>query len=392
MNFDLARARLETPGCEKSLFFDSAGASLMPQVVLDAQIAHLEREAERGGYTAAAEAEEAVERTYRALARLLNCSPREIAFMENATIAWNMAFFAFDFQPGDRILTAEAEYASNYINYLKVAAEKGVEIAVVPSDDSGTLCLTSLQEMIDARVKLIAVTHVPTNGGLVNPAAEIGAIARQAGIPFLLDACQSAGQIDLDVAALGCDLLSGTGRKYLRGPRGSGFLYVRDSILDKITPPWFDLHAAEWTAPGSYVLRPDARRFENWEFNYAAVIGLGVAVDYALAWGLPEIEPRVAGLAASLRRALADLPGLQVHDLGRKRCGITTFSVEGLESQALQQALLQRNIITSTSGPASTRIDATRRHLPEMLRASVHYFNSEDDVAKFVAAVKSLLP
>ena len=210
---DIELARAETPGCAHVLHLNNAGAALMPAPVLDAQIDHLRLEAEIGGYEAAARAQDKVDRTYEAVATLLNCGRDEIALVENATMAWDLAFHSFDFQPGDRILTAEAEYASNYIAYLKTAKDKGVEIDVVPSDDSGQLSVSALERMIDERVKLIAITHVPTNGGLVNPAAEVGQVAKAAGITYLLDACQSDGHMPLDVEEIGCDLLSATGRK-----------------------------------------------------------------------------------------------------------------------------------------------------------------------------------
>ena len=392
MSIDLERARAETPGCQEVLHFDAAGAGLMPQAVLDAQIDHLRLEAARGGYAAHAQEMAAFDHSYDAIAKMLHCGPDEIALVENATVAWNMAFFAFDLQPGDRILTAEAEYASNYINYLKLAKDRDIDIQVVPSDESGQLSVAALKDMIDDRVKLITITHIPTNGGLVNPAAEIGRVARAAGIPYLLDACQSAGQMPLDVEALGCDLLSATGRKHLRGPRGTGFLYVRRSLLDRIEPPWLDLRAAEWTAPDRYVLRPDAKRFENWEFNVAGVIGLGVAVDYALSWGLENIEARLAHLGAQLRGRLAELPGVTVHDQGAKRCAITTFSVAGLAAPAIQQALAARDVIVSSSSPASTRLDADKRGLPDMVRASPHYYNSEEEIGRFIEILREILP
>ena len=388
--FDVTRARAETPGCETVLHFNNAGASLIPQAVLDAQVEHLQLEAAIGGYEAAARAKPAIERAYDAIAEMLNCGRDEVALVENATVAWDMAFHSFDFQPGDRILTAEAEYASNYIAFLKVARARGVEIAVVPSDNAGALSVAALEDMIDVRTKLIAVTHVPTNGGLVNPAAEIGRVAQAAGVPFLLDACQSVGQLPLDVEALGCDLLSATGRKHLRGPRGSGFLYVRKNLIEKLEPPFLDLHSAKWVAQDRYEIRADARRFENWEFNYAAVIGLGVAVDYAMDWGLPAIAARIDRLAGQLRDGLAAIPGCAVHDIGQQRCSLVTFTLDGLEPAEIENRLRQQAINISISTRRSTWIDMEKRGLEAMARASVHYFNTDDEVARFCEAVAGL--
>ena len=382
------RVRAETPGCTQVLHFNNAGAGLPPQSVLDAQIAHLQREAEIGGYEAAAEAHAAIANTYDAVAKLINCRREEVALVENATVGWDMAFHAFGFQPGDRILTAEAEYASNYITYLKAARDQGVVVEPVPSDASGQLSVPALESMVDEEVKLISISHVPTNGGLVNPAAAIGRVARGAGIPFLLDACQSVGQMPLDVEAIGCDLLTAAGRKYLRGPRGSGFLYVRKSLLDQLDPPVLDLLSAKWEAPDRYALRPDARRFENWEFNCAAVIGLGVAVDYACDLGLEAIETRVQWLARRLRSILSEDMKLPVYDLGETKCGIVTFTLPDRDAATMQATLRRKNVNVSISSPASTRLDAEKRGLPELIRASLHYYNTEEEIDRFCYALR----
>lgn len=391
MAIDIARARRETPGCAHVLHLNNAGAALMPASVLEAQRRHLELEARVGGYEAAADAHDAVEHTYDAVAALLGCGRDEVALVENATRAWDMAFYGLPLRRGDRIVTARAAYASNFIAMLHRAERDGIHIDVVPDDEYGQVDVGALARRLDDRVRLVALTHVPTNGGLVNPAAEVGRLARAAGVPFLLDACQSAGQLPLDVDALGCDLLSATGRKYLRGPRGTGFLYVRRRLLDRLDPPLLDLHAATWTAADRYELRDDARRFETWEGHVAGKIGLGVAVDYALAWGLDAVWERVQALAASLRTRLAEVPGVRVRDQGRVRCGLVTFSTDGPEAAALQRRLRRDGINVSVSSPASTRLDADARGLPDLVRASVHYFNTEDELDRFVAALRLAL-
>jgi cysteine desulfurase / selenocysteine lyase len=390
MVFDLARARAETPGCQHVTHFNNAGSSLMPQPVLDAVVAHLQAEAFRGGYEAANAADSAIEQVYDGIAALLHCQREEIALIENATRAWDMAFYSIPFQPGDRILTAQVEYVSNYVALLQVARRTGASVEVIPSDASGQVDVAALEAMLDERVKLIAITHVPTNGGLVNPAEAIGAVARRAGILYLLDACQSAGQLPLDVEALGCDMLSATGRKYLRGPRGTGFLYVRRAVLEQLEPPFIDLQAATWVERNRYELRPDARRFENWESNIAAKLGLGVAVRYAQAWGLETIAERVSSLATQLRSRLAAIPTVTVHDLGVVQCGIVTFTVAGVAAQAVREALAAQRINVSVSKRSSTRLDMEARNLEAVVRASVHYYNSEDELVRLVAAVAAV--
>ncbi|MDH3233893.1 MAG: aminotransferase class V-fold PLP-dependent enzyme [Alphaproteobacteria bacterium] len=390
MTLDISRARAETPGCDYVLHFNNAGAGLPPAPVLNAVKDHLDAEALGGGYEAAAAARDRVERTYAAAAELLNCAPDEIAVVENATRAWDMAFYSFRFAQGDRILTAEAEYASNYIAYLQTARATGATVEAIPSDEHGQVSASALAEMLDDRVKLIAITHVPTNGGLVNPAAAIGRMARDAGIPFLLDACQSVGQMPVDVEAIGCDILSATGRKYLRGPRGTGLLYVRHALIEKLEPPFLDLHAAEWTAADTYAIRNDARRFETWEGSVAGKIGLGVALDYALDWGLEAIYERVTGLADALRAGLADIPGITVRDLGAEQCGIVTFTRDGTDPTEIQRALSAQKINIAVSPRNFTRLDMDARDLDALARASVHYYNTEDEVARFCAAVAAV--
>ena len=381
---DLGRIRADTPATARRTYLHNAGAALMPTPVVDAMKRHIDLEAEIGGYAAAAQESARLDAVYGSVARLLNAAPGEIALMENATVAWQMAFYALPFAPGDRILTAEAEYAANYVAYLQVAKRTGVAIDVVPSDRDGALDVAALERMIDGRVKLIAITWVPTNGGLVNPAAAVGRIARAHGIPYLLDACQAVGQMPVDVAAIGCDMLAATGRKFLRGPRGTGFLYMRRSLLDRIEPPMIDHFAAPWVARDRYELRPDARRFETWENNYAARAGLGVAVDYALTLGLDAIAARCRALSGRLRAGLAEIPAVTLRDLGRNPSAIVSFTIAGHEAQAIVARAAEAGITIGASQPSSTRLDAEARGLPPLVRASPHYYNSEDEIDRLV--------
>lgn len=391
MDFDLQRARQETPGCQNVIHFNNAGAALMPQTVFEATVQYLQLETQIGGYEAAQSQRTVIERVYSAIAELISCRPQEIAIMENATRAWDMAFYSLNFKLGDRIITARAEYASNYIAFLQIARRTGVEIVVIPNDESGQLSLSALENAIDKRVKLIAITHVPTNGGLVNPAVTVGKIARQAEVLYLLDACQSVGQMPINVNLIGCDFLSATGRKFLRGPRGTGFLYIRHDLIEQLEPPFLDLHAAEWISTNDYQIRNDARRFENWETNYAGKVGLGVAVDYALQWGLSNIQTRINILAQRLRAQLEAIAGVIVQDLGKQLCGIISFTVEGKDSLYIQQALAKYQINVSISSLSSTRLDMEARGYQNLIRASVHYYNNQEEVDYFCTTLASLV-
>lgn len=388
---DFAGLRAQTPGAETAIHLNAAGASLLAEPVIAAMTDHLTEEVRWGGYEAAERRAEQVADIYPAAAALLNCDSEEIAFVESATRGWDMAFYALPIRHGDRVLTSVAEYASNYIAFLQVARRTGAKIEVVPNDDRGQLSVRHLAEMLDDRVKLVAVTHVPTNGGLVNPAAEIGALTRAAGIPFLLDACQSAGQLPLDVEQIGCDLLSFTGRKYLRGPRGTGVLYARRELAEQLEPPLLDLHAATWVSRDSYELAPGARRFEAWESNVPGKVGLARAIRCALEIGLGTIETRIAGLAHRLRARLAELPSVSLRDEGSHLCGIVTFTTARRDPRELRLALLAEGVSVWYSDTRSTRIDMEDRDLDAVVRCSVHYYNTIEEIDRFAMKLRALL-
>ncbi|HEX6425868.1 MAG TPA: aminotransferase class V-fold PLP-dependent enzyme [Acidimicrobiales bacterium] len=396
--FDVARARADTPGCATVAHFNHAGCSLAPRVVTDAQVAWLRAEALAGGYELAEQRADELAAAYDEVAALIGAAPGEVALVENATFAWHQAFWSLGLRPGDRVLTADAEYASGFISFLQARRRLGVTVEVVPNDETGQLSAAALASALDdgrGPVGLVAVTHVPTNGGLVNPAAEVGRLTRAAGVPFLLDACQSVGQMPVDVEAIGCDMLAATGRKFLRAPRGTGFLYVRRSLLDRtdpapLEPAFLDLLGAEWVAPDRFELRADARRFESWESNLAAQAGLRAAAAYARSWGLDAIGAQVSAVAERLRTGLADLPGVTVHDRGRHRCGIVTFTRDGVDAAAVRRALAAEGVNVAVSSPSSTLLDALARDLPPLVRASVHYTTTAGEIDRLVETVARL--
>jgi selenocysteine lyase/cysteine desulfurase len=363
----------------------------MPAPVADCLHRYLQQEEQTGGYETAQAEQAQLDNFYHATARLLGCDPDEIAFVENATRAWDMAFYSLRFAPGDRILTTVAEYGSNVIAYLQQAQRFGVEVVFVPNDSAGQLDTSALASMIDDRVKLISISYIPTGGGLVNPAHAVGAIARAAGVPFLLDACQAAGQLPLDVHAIGCDMLSGTGRKYLRGPRGTGFLYVRRALIEQLEPPILDQHAATLLSPTTYTIRPDAKRFENWEQYLAGKAALGVAIDYAHTYGLDAIQARVYDLARQLRARLRAIDGVEVTDEGVEQCGIVTFQAAQLAPGLIKERLHERRINVSTSRGSGSLVSFQQRGLSEVVRASLHYYNTEAEIDDAVDALRSIL-
>ncbi|WP_436527928.1 aminotransferase class V-fold PLP-dependent enzyme [Actinoplanes sp. HUAS TT8] len=388
---DVDALRAGTPGCRHRIHLNNAGAALMSQETLDTVVGHLRREAEIGGYEAAGEAAGRVAAVYSGLAELLGGRADEFALFDNASHAWQAAFYAVPLRAGDRVLTGRNEYGSNVLSYLQAAKRVGAEVVVVPNDEDGQIDTFALAGLIDERTRLIGLTHVPTAGGLVNPASDVGRIARAAGVPFLLDATQSVGQFPVDVEEIGCDFLCGTGRKFLRGPRGTGFLWVRSGILDRLDPHIVEIESADWDGARGFDWVPGAQRFATWEMNYAAVLGLGAAVDQALNLGLDEIGKRTSELGDRMRGVLEDIPGITVHDLGRRQCAIVTATVEGVESAEVVTRLADSGVNVTSTVPAHQQFDTEDRNLPPMVRFSPHYYNTEDEVEHAAALVGAMI-
>lgn len=388
---NIEKLRQDTPGCSGLVHLNNAGAALSPQPVVDAVMSHLHLENRLGGYEAESAASEALESLYLSLAKLIGAKPQEIAIAQNATRAWDLLVYAIPLSPGDRILTCRAEYASNYIAFLQRAKHTGAEIVVVDNDEHGALCLESLRSLLDERVKLVAVNHIPTNSGLVQPAAEIGALLSDHPAFYLLDACQSVGQMPIDVREIGCDMLTATSRKFLRGPRGLGFLYLRESLIESLEPPFLDLHAASWTAADSYTIRADARRFETYETFVAGRLGLAAAAEYAMEVGAQWSWERIQTLARRTRDGLREISGVEVHDLGAVQGGIVTFTSRGHEAESLRETLHSHGINVWSSSVLSARLDMEARGLSRVVRVSPHYYNTEDEVDRFLETLKRCL-
>ena len=388
----LAQWRAETPGCANRVHLNNAGSGLMPQSVLDAIVGHLHREASFGGYESADAAEHAVSEAYANVARLLSARPRNIAVVENSTVGFFQALAAFDFNPGDVVVTTRNDYISNQLAYLSLARRRGIEVRRAADLETGGVDPQSVRELLrDPRVQLLAVTWVPTNSGLIQPVETLGEIAESAGVPYLIDACQAVGEIPVDVARLRCDFFSATARKFLRGPRGIGFLYVSDRVLKRGDfPLYIDMRGADWVAADSFEPTPDARRFENWEFAYSLVLGLGEAARYALSVGIEHAGRRARELAATLRNKLTALPGFRVLDRGKELAAIVTVEVPDWDASEVVKLLRLQNINSSASLRAYAVIDMTEKRATSALRLSPHYYNTEQELDTVIEALKAL--
>ena len=388
---EVQRYRAETPGTQHVIHFNNAGSSLLPTPVFDAVDTYLKSEYLIGGYETCDKYADGFAYSKDKLGELIGAQGEEIALLESATTAWYKAFLGLNFQPGDVVLTSQTEYVSNFLGLLREKKHQGIEIQIIPNNQWGEIDVEELEKMISPSVKLIAISHIPTNGGLVQPAAEVGRIAKAHNIPYLLDACQTVGQIPINVEELGCDMLSATGRKFLRGPRGTGFLYVRKDFMDKLDPPLPDLFSFEWDEINSYSPRAGATRFENYEKHFAGQIGLGIAAEYALNIGVDKIWSRSKQLSELLREKLNELEGVQTRDLGRQPCAIVTFTVEQKAAGEVKALLNEKGINTSFVDAGGALMDMAERKLGNMIRASVHYYNTEEEIKTFIDALKSIL-
>ncbi|HKW56835.1 MAG TPA: aminotransferase class V-fold PLP-dependent enzyme [Candidatus Acidoferrum sp.] len=388
----IKRWREETPGCANRVHLNNAGAGLMPKLVLQAITSHFQREASFGGYESADESAQGIREAYAHVARLLRTHARNIAVVENSTVAFFQALSAFDFKPGDVIVTTRNDYISNQLAYLSLVRRHGVVVRRAADLAEGGVDPQSVRELLrEARVRLLAVTWVPTNSGLMQPVEALGEVAEEAGIPYLIDACQAVGEIPVDVTRLRCDFLSATARKFLRGPRGIGFLYVADRALQRGDHPlYIDMRGANWKSADSFELTPDARRFENWEFAHGLVLGLGEAARYADEIGVERGGRRARELAASLRRKLSASDGFRVLDRGKELAALVTVEVPGWKSPELVEFLRARKINTSASLREYAVIDMDEKKAATALRVSPHYYNTEDELDILIDTLQSL--
>jgi selenocysteine lyase/cysteine desulfurase len=384
--------REDTPGCARQIHFNNAGSGLMPRGVLEAVTAHLNREANVGGYESADDAEDAVAEAYANIARVLGAQSRNIAVVENSTVGFFQALSAFDFKAGDVIVTTRNDYVSNQLAYLSLARRHGVEVRRAADLVSGGADPQSVKELLrDPRVRLLAVTWVPTNSGLMQPVEVLGEVAEAAGVPYLVDGCQAVGQIPVDVAELRCDFFSATARKFLRGPRGIGFLYVTDRALKRGDfPLYIDMRGADWVSADSFAPAADARRFENWEFACSLVLGMGEAARYALEVGVERGGRRARELAAALRSKLSRIDGIRLLDRGRDLAALVTIEVARWDARELSKLLRTRGINSSASLRAYAVIDMEEKGAATALRLSPHYYNTEEEIDRVVDELKEV--
>jgi selenocysteine lyase/cysteine desulfurase len=393
MDSRLARWRDDTPGTKHRNHLNNAGAALMPAPVLDAIQRHLVLESETGGYEAADHRAAEVASAYDALGGLVGAPARNVAIVGSATAAFVQAMSSFDLAPGDAIVTTRCDYTSYQITFLALAKRLGVRVLHADDLPEGGVDPASVRALLQRnRCRLVHVSWVPTNSGLVQDVEAVGAVCEEADVPYLVDACQAAGQLEIDVARLRCDYLSATGRKFLRGPRGIGFLYASDRALARGDHPLFvDMRGAEWTSPAEYRIADSARRYEDWEFAYALVLGLGAAARYAAEVGIGTARERSWMLAARLREGFAAIPGVRILDRGRTRCAIVTLAIDGRDAREVEREMKRRGINVNSSLREYGQYDFGEKGVDAALRVSPHYYNSEEEIEAAIEVLREIV-
>ena len=396
---EVEKFRADTTGTQNVIHLNNAGAGLMPDVVTKAQLDHINLEAEMGGYEAAAYRAAGIKEFYNQAALLFNCKPANIAFTASATDSYTRALSSIPFKQGDTILTDKDDFVSNQIQFLSLQKRMGIKIVHINNLQTGGVDLNDLEEKLkQLQPKLLAITHIPTNSGLVQPVKEIAKIynnylqSHYDKTWYILDACQSAGQMKLDVQVLKCDFLSVTGRKFLRGPRGTGILYISDKALrNGIEPMFIDMRGAEWTAKGLYQQQPDAKRFEDWEFSYATVLGTSAAIAYCRQIGEERIWNQVELLSGMLRTELSDIKNVTVLDKGPKLASLVTFTIKDSDPLFIVSELSKRKINVVPSYRAFAVIDFDEKGVKWAIRASPHYYNTLNELQTFIASLKEII-
>ncbi|QIY89894.1 aminotransferase class V-fold PLP-dependent enzyme [Chryseobacterium gallinarum] len=387
MDIDLIRK--DTIGCSDKIFLNNAGSSLMPEIVVDTVVNYLREEQMFSGYITSGKNAESIHQFYEEAARLINAYPQNMAFTTGSTDGYAKALSSIPFQEGDCIITTNDDYISNQMAFISLQKKKNIKIIWMKNLPDHELDLEDCEKLIKKHCpKLIAVTHIPTNSGLIQNVEGVGRLCRQYDILYLVDACQSVGQMPVDVQKIGCDFLTATGRKFMRGPRGTGFLYVSDKALEQnLSPLFLDMSDAAWIAFNDYELGKTARRFEIWERSNASLLGFKEALKYASAVGLSYIEDYNQKLSEKLRAGL-QYKGFTVLDKGNRLSSIVTFCDRNGKIDAIQEVLKENEIYFSVSNKSNALIDFTLKDIDHAIRLSPHYFNMPEEIERVLEVLE----
>jgi selenocysteine lyase/cysteine desulfurase len=388
---DVVFERQRTIGSTLRHHFNAAGAALQTRETVDAVVQHLRLEETEGGYEAAKRNVALSELAYTNAALLLGARPEEIALFDSATTGMRQVLDALRLRAGQKVVVSRSTYVSQALQLLTMQHESAIDLVVLPNAADGALDLDALaRELADTADAVVCIAHIPTSSGVIEPVQAVGRLTSERGALFVLDATQSVGQVEVDVTLIGCDVLVTTGRKFLRGPRGTGIAFISSALLARLIPLAPDVRASSWTAEGEWVVEKTARMLESWEHSVAARVGLGVALGQALERGMAATSTYLGELAAQLRARLARIPGVEVTDPSAALSAIVTFRVTGIADSVVCDYLKERNIHTISIPASHAQWDLGARGMASVVRASVHVYNDAADVDALVAAVDEL--
>ncbi len=352
-------------------YLNHAACGLLPDAALHAMHGYALREQALGAYGAARQVQAEIEQLYQGIAATIHAQPQDIALTQGNSDGWSLVVSAMDWSGGGRILAPRSEWGGNLGILMQLSAQCGVQVEEIPSDADGAVDLEALETLLRTPASLVVLTWMPANSPLVQPAEAVGALCAQAGVPLLVDAAQAVGQWPVDVRQLQCAALTAPGRKWLRGPRGTGFVYVHPDFLPRLRPLTADHFSRPWQTGNTWTYRADARRLEQSEASVALRLGLGAALAAWNALGMERIHGEIQKRADWLRDGLDCLPGIRAHRSGRHASsGIVTLECSRHDAAALHRGLQERGVEAALSPVAFTPWDMQARGLSAVLRLS----------------------
>lgn len=376
------------------VYVNSAAASPPPRQVVDTSIDYLQKTASLGPYLPSFREEvyQKIEETREKAAKFIGAKTSEMAFVKNGTEGINFIANGLTWNKGDEIILADIEFHSNYTPWLKLRDKKKVHLKIIKTDFSGVIDVNLIEQEISNRTKLITVSHLSNASGALQHIEKICEIAKKRDVLTLINASQTLGLIPINVQELDCDFLTGCGRKWLRGPEGSGILYIRESLVESIEPTIIGWGGTTWDfETNEYYYLSTARRVEAGCPIVPSILGLGAAIDYAQNIGIEEIVTKVEALTRYSFQQLSVIEGIAIY--GPKnienRLAIIPFNVEGLHPDEITNYLEKNNIIIE-SGTFMANMLLQHYGINKMVRISPHYFNTKVEIDFIVTLIKFL--
>jgi cysteine desulfurase / selenocysteine lyase len=368
-------------------YLNNAGAGIMSTKTYEVIINYLKLEREIGAYHAAAKSKTLSDNFYINAAKLINAnSPSEIAYMDSASRGWNMIVYGTPLKKGDTILTLSSEFGTNLITLFNYAKLNDFKVCVIKCDINGSFLIEEIENKLKEGAKLIAISHAVAHGSIINPVEEIGKLAKKYGAYYIVDGCQTVGQIKVDVQSIQCDAYMTTGRKWLCGPRGTGFLYVKSSSQMRTTQ--LDLASADLIFDDNLNLirievRNDAKQFELWEKSFANLLGLSSAIEECLESKIEVISVKIQELSNKLRFAASSNENIKLIGKTISLSGILGFYLDDYSKESYVQNEFDKfDLRISTMSDWDCPMHFPKNGANKIFRLSPHFYTDNDTIEK----------